>query len=179
MSGPTNSPDDKLVLMGRIGAAHGIRGEVRIQSFTEDPTALPQYSPFETNKPDLTITVTSARPAKNVVVAKIKGVTDRNEAEKLNGVELYINRDRLPEPGEDEFYMTDLIGLEARLEDGSVFGKVLAVPNFGADDLIEIALPNNKSELYPFTRAVVPDIHLEDGYLTIVPPDEIIIEGEE
>lgn len=179
MSGPSKSPTDNLVFMGRIGAAHGIRGEVRIQSFTEDPAALPSYSPFTTNKPDLTITVTSARPTKNVVVAKIKGITDRTDAEKLNGIELYISRDRLPDPDEDEFYMTDLIGLEARLSDGTVHGKVLGVPNFGADDLIEIELEGNKTELYPFTHAVVPEIHLKDGYLVILPPDEIIVEGEE
>ncbi len=179
MSGPQKSPSDNLVLMGRIGAAHGIRGEVRMQSFTEVPENLPQYSPFTTNKPDLTITVTSAPLSKTVVIAKIKGIADRTAVEKLNGVELYIDRARLPEPEEDEFYMTDLIGLGARRADGTILGEVRAVPNFGADDLIEIAFPNNKTELYAFTRAVVPEIHIDKGYLVIVPPQEIIVEGEE
>lgn len=162
--------------MGRIGAAHGIRGEVRIQSFTDNPAALPDYSPFATNKPDLIITVTTARLTKNVVVSKIKGVTDRNQAEALNGVELYIPRDRLPDiTQDDDFYITDLIGLEARLEDGTILGKVHNVPNYGADDLLEVTIAPGKTELYPFTRAVVPEIHIADGYLVVAPPAEVIV----
>jgi len=179
MAGQNNSPDNTLVLMGRIGAAHGIRGEVRIQSFTEDPAAIKDYSPFTTNKPGLEITVLSARPAKTVVVARIAGVNDRDGAEKLNGTELYIPRAHLPEDvDEDDFYHADLIGLEGRLADGTVLGKVLAIPNFGADDLIEIGTNTNNGVLYPFTRAVIPEIHVAEGYLVVVPPEEIIVEGE-
>ncbi|UJQ93580.1 ribosome maturation factor RimM [Mariluticola halotolerans] len=179
MAGQTNSPDTTLVLMGRIGAAHGIRGEVRIQSFTEDPVSIKDYSPLSTNKPGLEITILSARPAKTVIVARIAGVADRDAAEKLNGVELYIPRDHLPdEMDEDDFYHADLIGLEGRLTDGTVLGRVLAVPNFGADDLIEIGANSGKSVLYPFTRAVIPEIHVAEGYLVVNPPEEIIVEGE-
>lgn len=180
MPGQNNSPEDKLVLMGRIGAAHGIRGEVRIQSFTENPVQIAAYSPLETNRSGLTIKIKSARPAKNVIVAKLDGINDRNAAEKLNGVELYIARDQLPaEDDEDDFYQTDLIGLEARLEDGKVLGKVLAVPNFGAEDLIEIGTDNSSSVLYAFTKAIVPKINIAEGYLIVVLPNEIIVEGEE
>src|ERR671927_226358 len=95
----------KRLLMGRIGAAHGIKGEVRIQSFTSEPLALASYSPLSTNKPGLTIEIESARATTNVLVARLKGITDRTAAEKLNGVELYVERERLPPPDhEDDFY---------------------------------------------------------------------------
>ena len=179
MSGQNKRPDDELVLMGRIGAAHGIRGEVRIQSFTENPVDLATYSPLQTNRSGLTITIKSARKSKNVIIARLEGINDRNDVEKLNGVELFVSRDQLPEHDEDEdFYHVDLIGLEARLKDGSTIGKVIAVPNFGAEDLIEIGT-NSKSELYPFTKAIVPTINIAEGFLTIVPPDEIIVRDEE
>jgi len=168
----------KLVLMGRIGAAHGIKGQVRIQSFTQDPQAIADYGPLATDRPGLSITVTEARPAGNVVIARLKGITDRNAAEALNGVSLFVERDRLPQnDDEDDFYHADLIGLEARLADGTVLGAVVAVPNFGAGDLIEVRPSQGGTLLYPFTRAAVPQISLSGGYLVIVPPEEI--EAEE
>ena len=163
-----------MILMGRIGAAHGIKGEVRIQSFTEDPMALVDYGPLATNKPGLTVTILSARTTTNVLVARLDGVNDRNEAEKLNGVELFVDRSLLPEPDDDDdFYHADLIGLRARLADGSEIGVVSAVPNYGAGDLLEIRDPRSgDSYLYPFTRAVVPEIRVAEGYLLIDPPIE-------
>jgi 16S rRNA processing protein RimM len=164
--------------MGRIGAAHGIKGEVRIQSFAEEPLALVDYRTFSTNRPGLAITIESARATTNVLVARLAGINDRNAAEKLNGVELYVERDRLPEiEDDDDFYIADLIGLEARGEDGGVLGKVLAVPNYGADDILEIGKPGSETRLIPFTRAAVPEIHIAEGYLVVVPPTEV--EGEE
>lgn len=162
------------LLMGRIGAAHGIKGEVRIQSFTEDPLALASYGPLSTNKPGLTIKILSARTTTNVLVARLEGVNDRNAAEKLNGVELFVDRALLPEPDdEDDFYHADLIGLRARLADGSEIGEVMAVPNFGAGDLIEIRDPRSgDTYLYPFSRAVVPEVRIAEGYLLIDPPIE-------
>ncbi|HVW91195.1 MAG TPA: ribosome maturation factor RimM [Devosia sp.] len=171
-------PESKRLLMGRIGAAHGIKGEVRIQSFAEEPLALVGYKTFSTNRPGLTITVQSARATTNVLVARLAGVNDRNAAEKLNGVELYIERDRLPAiEDDDDFYIADLIGLEARGEDGGVLGKVVAVPNYGADDILEIGGPGGETRLVPFTRAAVPEIHIAEGYLVVIPPVEI--EGED
>jgi 16S rRNA processing protein RimM len=166
--------DSQRLLMGRIGSAHGIKGEVRIQSFTEDPLALVDYSPLATNRPGLSITILSARTNTNVLVAKLEGVNDRTAAEKLNGVELYVDRSVLPAPeDEDDFYHADLIGLDARLADGAVLGQVIAVPNFGAGDLIEIRDPRSgDTYLYPFTRKVVPEIHLKQGYLVIEVPIE-------
>lgn len=178
MSGQSSRPAELKVLMGRIGAAHGIRGEVRIQSFTENPLDIAAYGPLDTKRGD-TVTIRKARMAKHMVVAVLEGVTDRNQAEKLNGTELFIDRDRLPvTEDEDDFYHTDLIGLEARLTDGTVLGKVLSLPNFGADDLIEIGRNAKSSVYYPFTRAVVPEIDIDAGYLVIVPPDETVVEGE-
>ncbi|MBN9362154.1 MAG: ribosome maturation factor RimM [Devosia sp.] len=160
--------------MGRIGAAHGIKGEVRIQSFTEDPLALASYGPLSTNKPGLTIRILAARTTTNVLVARLEGVNDRNAAEKLNGVELYVDRALLPDTDDDDdFYHADLIGLKARLVDGSEIGEVMAVPNFGAGDLLEIRDPRSgDTYLYPFSKAVVPEVRIADGYLLIDPPIE-------
>jgi len=171
-----DNPGNRL-LMGRIGAAHGIKGEVRIQSFTEDPLALKSYGPLSTNRPGFSITIESARATTNVLVARLKGITDRNAAEKLNGVELYVDRDKLPEPDDDDFYLADLIGLEARGLEGTVLGKVTAVPNFGAGDIIEIGdAASGATRLIPFTRAAVPEVRVREGYLVVVPPVEV--EGE-
>lgn len=165
---------DNKLLMGRIGAAHGIKGEVRIQSFTEDPLALASYGPLSTNKPGLTIKILAARTTTNVLVARLEGVNDRNAAEKLNGVELYVDRALLPDTeDDDDFYHADLIGLKARLADGSEIGEVMAVPNFGAGDLLEIRDPRSgDTYLYPFSKAVVPEVRVADGYLLIDPPIE-------
>jgi len=159
--------------MGRIGAAHGIKGEVRVTAFTEDPLALLDYNPLDTDRPGLRVTITEARVAKNVLVARITGVNDRNAAEALGGVSLYVSRDRLPATeDEDDFYHTDLIGLEARLEDGSLLGTVTAVENFGADDLLDIRLAGSRRSVYfPFTRAVVPALDIAGGHLTVVVPE--------
>jgi 16S rRNA processing protein RimM len=163
----------KRLLMGRIGAAHGIKGEVRIQSFTADPLALKDYGPLATNRPGLTIEIEAARATTNVLVARLKGITDRTAAEKLNGVELYVERDRLPPADEDDYYHADLIGLEARLADGTVLGTVAAIPNFGASDLLEVRdTRTGDTFLYPFTRAVVPEVHVAEGYLVIEAPIE-------
>ena len=168
----------RRLLMGRIGAAHGIKGEVRIQSFTEEPLGLKDYGELSTNRPGLTVTIESARATTNVLVARLKGIHSRTEAEKLNGVELYVERDRLPDiEDEDDFYLVDLIGLEARAADGQVLGKVLAVPNFGAGDILEIGGgPGGETRFVPFSRAAVPEVHVTSGYLVVVPPVEI--EGE-
>lgn len=161
-----------LVLLGKIGAAHGIKGEVRIASFTADPLAIADYGSLLTDRAGLTVTIEKARLNKNTLVARLKGVHDRNGAEVLNGTSLFVERDRLPEEeDEDDFYHTDLIGLDARLESGASIGRVVALPNYGAGDLIEIADPlSGDSFLFPFTRAVVPTISIEDGFLVISPP---------
>lgn len=175
MNGKTNK-----IFLGQIGAAHGIKGQVRIATHTQDPEAIGSYGPLDTDRPGLTITLTKVRLHKNVVVAHIKGVSDRTAAEQLNGVSLFIDRDRLPATeDEDDFYHADLIGLDARLDSGVTIGKISAVPNFGAGDLIEVRDPQSgDTYLYPFTKAVVPVVNLAEGYLTIVVPLDAP-EGEE
>lgn len=174
----TNKNDK--ILLGQIGAAHGIKGHVRISAHTQDPLAIGTYGPLDTDRPGLTVTLSKLRLHKTVVVAQIKGVADRNAAEALNGVNLFIDRSKLPEiEDEDDFYHTDLIGLEARLDTGVTIGQVSALPNFGGGDLIEIRDPQSgDTYLYPFTKAVVPQVNIAEGYLTIVVPIEVD-EGEE
>ena len=160
------------ILMGTIGAAHGIKGEVRITSHTEDPEAIADYGPLETNRPGLTITIESARLQKAVLIARLKGVRDRNAAELLNGVELYVDRSQLPEiEDEDDFYHADLIGLDARLDSGVSIGAVSAIYDHGAGDILEVRDPRSgDTYLYPFTKAVVPTVSISGGYLVIAPP---------
>ncbi|GGA36971.1 ribosome maturation factor RimM [Pelagibacterium lentulum] len=159
------------ILLGKIGAAHGIKGEVRITSYTEDPLAIANYGVLDTDRPGLSVKITRARQAKSVLIASLEGITDRNGAEKLNGVSLYIDRARLDEPEEDEFYHTDLIGLEVRQPDETVLGTITAVANFGADDLLDIRLKENgKSVFLPFTKAVVPRVDVRKGFVIAIPP---------
>ena len=174
------TPRTTQILVGQIGAAHGIKGEVRIATHTQDPKAIGRYGPLDTDRPGLVVTITRLRLNKNVVIAHIEGVSDRTAAERLNGVNLYIDRSRLPATeDEDDFYHADLIGLEARLETGVVLGTVSAIPNFGAGDLIEVRDPQSGDTfLYPFTKAVVPIVRIEEGYLVIVVPLDAP-EGEE
>ena len=165
------------ILMGRIGAAHGIRGEVRLQSFCADPADIAHYAPLISARTGETITITALRPAGKLFVAAIAGITDRTGAEKLNGTDLLAERGQLPEPADDEYYLSDLIGLEARSTDGSRIGTVAALENYGAGDIIEIRPDAGQSLLFAFTRATVPEIDLDAGFLSCVPPTEV--DGEE
>jgi 16S rRNA processing protein RimM len=178
MSGNSPAGTDNLVLMGRIGAAHGIKGEVRIQSFCADPLDIAAYGPLSTNRADLTIEISKARLSKNMVIATLKGVSDRNAAEKLNGTELFVARDKLPaENDEDDFYYTDLIGLTVRLADGREVGKVKTIEDHGAGDVIEIAFNNGTTGIFAFTRANFPEIKVASAYLTFDPPHETEVRG--
>jgi 16S rRNA processing protein RimM len=164
---------DARLLMGRIGAAHGIRGELKVVSFTEDPMALAAYGPLATDRPGLTLAIASARASGGGLVVRFEGIDDRNAAERLNGVELFVDRSRLPLPenADEDFYHADLIGLRAQLSDGTLLGDVVALPNFGAGDLIEVRdARSGDTYLFPFTRRVVPDIRIAEGYLVIDPP---------
>jgi 16S rRNA processing protein RimM len=161
-----------LILMGTIGAAHGIKGEVRITSHTQDPGAIAGYGPLLTDRPGLTITIEAARLQKNVLIARLAGIRDRDAVEKLNGVSLFVERERLPDhDDEDDFYHADLIGLDARLDTGVSIGRVIALHNHGAGDLIEIQDElKGDTFLFPFTKAEVPTVRIADGYLIISPP---------
>ncbi|BAM86401.1 16S rRNA-processing protein [Bradyrhizobium oligotrophicum S58] len=168
----------KLICVARIGAAHGVRGEVRLWTFTEDPLAVLHYGPLATKDGARSFEVAKAREAKDHLVATIKGVTDRNAAERLNGLELYVSRDRLPATDDDEYYHADLIGLAAETTAGVPLGRVLAIHNFGAGDIIEIAPPSGSTLLLPFTNAVVPTVDLAGGRVIIELPAEVEADDE-
>jgi len=157
------------VRVGRITAAHGVRGEVKIRCFTEVQEDVGGYGPLD-DAQGRRYTLASIRPAKGpFVVARIEGVGDRNAAEALAGRDLFIPRDQLPPAEEDEWYYSDLIGLTARDPEGAELGRVIAVHDFGAGDLIEIAPPSGKPFMVPFTEQCVPDIKLADGKITVIP----------
>ena len=165
------------ICVARIGAAHGVRGAVKLWTFTEDPLAVTRYGQLMTKDGARQFEVTHVREAKGHLVATLKGIATREEAERLNGVELYVAREKLPATSEDEYYHTDLIGLAAVNAAGEPLGRVIAIHNFGAGDIIEIAPPNGATMLLPFTNAVVPTVDLEGGRVVIELPDEI--EGDE
>jgi 16S rRNA processing protein RimM len=165
------------VCVARIGAPHGLRGEVRLWTFTEDPFAVTRYGPLSTKDGARQLEVARARPAKDHLVATLTGVTTREEAERLNGIELYIARDTLPATDEGEFYHADLIGLAAVDAAGKPLGSVAAIHNFGAGDIIEIAPAHGPTLMLPFTDAVVPTVDIAGGRVVIEMPGEI--EGDE
>ena len=167
----------RMVLVAEIGAAHGIKGEVRLKSHTEVPLTVADYGPL--SAPDgRTFEITAARPAAGssspeMLVVRFKGVADRNAAEKLTGIRLSVPYDRLPPANEGEYYHADLIGLQAVTRDGAPLGTVVGVPNYGAGDLIEIAPPRGQTFLVLFTDAAVPEVDIAGGRIVVEPPTEI------
>lgn len=167
-----------LVCVARIGAAHGVRGAVKLWTFTEDPLAVRRYGPLSTKDGRRQFELAQVREAKDHLVATFKGVATRDDAERLNGIELYVAREKLPATEADEYYHTDLIGLAAVTTAGEPLGHVAAIHNFGAGDIIEIAPPKGTSMLLPFTNAVVPEVDLAGGRVVIALPQEIDGEDE-
>jgi 16S rRNA processing protein RimM len=161
------------ICVARIGAAHGVRGAVKLWTFTEDPLAVKHYGPLTTKDGARKFEVATAREANGHLVATLKGIATREEAERLNGIELYIAREKLPATDDDEYYHADLIGLAAVNAVNEPIGRVTAIHNFGAGDIIEIAPPHGPTMLLPFTNAVVPTVDLAAGRVVIVLPDEI------
>ena len=164
--------------MGRFGAPHGVRGELRLQSFTGDPLAIADYGPLTDKSGKKTFTLLNLRPqGKDMLVVRLKDVDDRDGAQALNGIELYLARDKLPAPDPEEFYLADLEGLRAETATGEPIGRVVALRNFGAGDILEIAPASGGDTLmYPFTKAVAPIIDLAGGRIVVEPPTET--EGE-
>ena len=165
------------VCVARIGAAHGVRGAVKLWTFTEDPRAVQRYGPLFTRDGARQFEVTHVREAKDHLVATLKGVATRDEAERLNGIELYVPREKLPDTDDNEYYHADLIGLAAVTTADQPLGHVVAIHNFGAGDIIEIAPPKGATMLLPFTNAVVPTVDLAGRRVVIELPEEI--EGED
>src|SRR6201994_4410162 len=165
------------ICIARIGAAHGVRGAVKLWTFTEDPLAVMQYGALATKDGARSFEVANAREAKGHLVATLKGIATREEAERLNGIELYVARERLPATDDDEYYHADLIGLAAVSPAQEPTGRVVAIHNFGAGDIIEIAPPSGPTLLLPFTNAVVPTVDLAGGRVMIELPEEV--EGDD
>jgi len=167
-----------LVLVGRFGAVHGVRGEIRVKSFTADPMAIAGYRGLTDATGTRDFAFRKARYVKDdMLVAQIPGIDNRDSAGTIVNVDIYVPRANLPPPDEDEFYFTDLIGLPAMLETGERFGTVCLVENFGAGDFLTVETPDGGTALLPFTRAVVPKVDLAGGAITVVPPVEV--DGEE
>ncbi len=164
-----------LICVGSIAGSYGVRGEVRLKSFCAVPEDIEGYSPLtdETGKERFPVVLT--RPIKNGFAARLGGVETKEEADALNGLRLYARRDQLPSLPDDEFYHTDLIGLEVYDTGGTLIGKVKAVQNHGAADLLELHGTGLKSTvLLPFTLEVVPTVDLEQGRIVADPPEGLL-----
>lgn len=164
-----------LLLMGVIVGVHGIKGEVKIKTFSDNPEAIAAYGALRSKSGTEKFKIKRHRVAKGVVVAKLIGVNDRNAAEALRGTELYVPRANLPElSDEEEFYHADLVGLRAEQPDGTALGTVIALQNFGGGDMVEIQPEGGgETEFVPFTHDAVPEVSVEDGRIVVVRPEEI------
>lgn len=165
------------VLLAAIIGATGLKGEVKAKVFTATPDALPRYGTLHARDGRI-FTITAFRPGKpGEAVIVFAGIGDRNAAEALKGTELYVARDALPATADDEFYHADLIGLEARDHEGRVLGKVSALHNYGASDVIEITRPDGDHVLMAFTRETVPVLDIAGGYILVAVPEDDEDEG--
>jgi 16S rRNA processing protein RimM len=171
---------DERICVGVIAGAHGVRGLVRIRSYTEDPADLTAYGPLTDARGERRFSVTVTGRAKGLLLARIAGVSDRDAAQGLKGARLFVARAALPEPEqEDEYYRADLIGLRAEDPAGRPVGTVAAVENYGAGDILEIARPQGEPLLLPFTRAFFPRVDLAAGRIVVAPPNEVIAERQD
>lgn len=169
---------DERICVAQIGAAHGLKGEVRLWSYTEEPAAVARYGALTIEDGSRQIEIVQLRAEKDHFIARLRGIDDRNAAEALRNTRLYVARERLPAPDDaDTFYHADLIGLAAVYPDGNALGEVVAIHNYGAGDIVEIRLADGSTQMFPFHQAVVPQIDIAAGRMTIVPPEEI--EGED
>ncbi|HZK98592.1 MAG TPA: ribosome maturation factor RimM [Caulobacteraceae bacterium] len=164
----------RLILVGQVAGAFGVKGEVRITAFTDDPLALLRYGPLSREDGGPALTLESGRAQGKAVIGRAKEVATREQAQALRGLRLYVARDALPAPDEDEFYLADLTGLAVRAPDGAPLGRVRMVSNFGAGDLLEIE-PSSGGPTWwvPFTKAAVPDVRIGDGVIIVDRPIEI------
>jgi 16S rRNA processing protein RimM len=160
------------VLLGVVIGAQGLKGEVRVKTFTESPSRLAAYGPLHT-KDGRALVVASAKAGKDCALVVFKGVIDRDAAEALKGTELFIKRSALPDTEVEEFYHADLVGLRAEDTEGRAIGTVKALHNFGAGDVIELVRDDGDEVFLPFTREVAREIDLKDGRIVIAAPEEV------
>jgi 16S rRNA processing protein RimM len=158
------------ICVAQIGGAHGLRGEVKLKSFTADPMAVSDYGPLTTEDGSVTFEIEAVRAAKGHLVARFRGIADRDTAERLANVRLFVPRERLPPLATDEYYHADLIGLSAVTADGTEIGTVVAVHDFGAGDIVELLpLGGGTTIMVPFTPAFVPSVDIANGRIVVVP----------
>lgn len=162
----------EMVCVGAVAGAYGVNGDVRLKSFTAEADAIADYAPLSTEDGKREFTVTLIRSIKNGMVARLSGVTTKEQADVLKGEKLYASRDKLPSLPDDEYYYADLVGVEVRDTGGTVLGHVQSVQNHGATDLLEIAGSDlTTTVLLPFTLASVPTVDLEAGRIIADPPE--------
>lgn len=171
-SANSSAPPETRVCVGAIAGAFGVSGEVRLKSFCADPGAIAAYGPLTTEDGSRSFKVKLTRPVAGGLGARLSGIATKEEADALKGTTLWVSRDRLPALGDDEFYHADLIGLAVQDTGGAPLGRVAAVHNHGAGDVIEVAGPGGRTLLLPFTRAAVPTIDLASGRIVADPPEE-------
>lgn len=167
--------NSSYICVGIILSAHGVKGEVKVHPYTQNPEDLTAYGPLFNQSGSKEFQLRIKRIQNDAVIATISGCNDRNAAEPLRGTKLYIPRDALPETDEDEFYHEDLLNLKVIRQNGTLVGTIKAIHNFGAGDVLEVTLSGSgKTEMIPFTKAVIPDINLAEGFVTMTPPEELI-----
>jgi len=172
-------PSDDRVLLGEIVGVHGVQGQVRVRAHTADPLDIAAYGPLTAEPGGRTLTLEGVREVKGgVVIARVPGVADRDAAAALKGLRLYVARSALPAPDEEEFYYSDLEGLRVDLVDGSLFGRVRRVVNYGAGDMLEVD-GDGGSILIPFTRAAVPTVDIAGGRMVVDPPEGLLSDEPE
>ncbi len=184
MSEPNSKSSDqaggiKRVLLGAFANAHGIRGEVQVRTYTGTPESIASYGPLSDKEGRRTFKLKVVRVTDKGIIARVEGIADRNAAETLKGIELYVDRAKLPAADEGEYYHADLIGLRAASPEGEDIGKIIAVANFGAGDLLEVLLAGGTATEYvPFSDACVPSVDIAAGVATVVMPEMVEVEGE-
>jgi len=171
--------EDRRILVGVVAGAHGVRGELKVKSFTANPRALASYGPLSDRTGARSFSLKLRGAVRGLLIARIDGVADRDQAEALKGLELYVARGVLPRPRRDEWYLADLVGLAAVTPAGRPLGKVAAVHNFGAGDIVEIAPESGPTVMLPFTRRAVPEVDIAGGRIVVDPPDEVEVKPEE
>jgi len=173
--GEERSAVTKRILVGEIGRPHGVRGLVKLRSFTADPAAIASYGPLTDEAGTRRFALTLLADG----LARIEGIADRDAAQRLTGTRLYVERDRLPPPEEEEYYLADLIGLPAVTEADAPLGTVRTVEDHGGGAFLVLEGAGGQEVLLPFTRAVVPVVDIAGGRLVVAPPEEIAVQGGE
>lgn len=176
VSGTNRPPGEGLICLGVITGAVGVRGEVKVKTFTEVPEAIGDYGPLTAGRSGMSVALRAIRPIKGGVAARIDGVNDRNAAEALKGEQLFIRREALPKTEEETYYYADLIGLSAQNEAGEKLGVVKAVHDFGAGDMLEVVLEpgvggKERIVMIPFNRESVPVVDVAGGRVVVVLPE--------